>query len=245
MCPNATDPNGCTEEVNVYEAVMSFYTFINMISVLLLGIIIDYLGLRIGKILSTILFFVGMITLSALDKSQPLLLNVGATFAALGGIGMFFCNLSFSQLFTKSAMLVLGLIEGSFDASSSTFAVVKLIYDAGLSLRIVFLIHGLCGLSMGLFSGCFILSCWVPQMSKYGSGIHGDSEKSVREEEVEDIDEGRDDEGNGNTIVSAAETFGPIVCIYCDIHIWSENIIFFYMFYLDIGGRLRGCVSNV
>nr|CDS32733.1 solute carrier family 43 [Hymenolepis microstoma] len=176
-CPSSTDPKGCPDQINVYANALTTYSVSMMVMLFVVGILIDYIGLRLVKLLSTLIYFIGMLIFAFVTPSTSFMIFIGGTLAAVGGMGMFLCNISINQLFNKTAVLVLAFITGSYDASSTMFAIVKLTYNAGLSLRTSFLILAFCGLAMGLFSACFILSYWLPQMAKYKNGDYDDADE--------------------------------------------------------------------
>ncbi|KAM7540522.1 hypothetical protein Aperf_G00000026908 [Anoplocephala perfoliata] len=167
LCSNKTVPSGCSEQINMYANALTTYSVVMMILLVVVGILIDYVGLRIIKLISTLIYFIGMLMFAFVTPSTSPLIFVGGTLAASGGMAMMVCLLTINQLFTKTAVIVLAFITGSYDASSSIFAFVQLAYDAGLSFRTSFLILAFCGLVLGLFSACFILSYWLPDMAKY------------------------------------------------------------------------------
>lgn len=177
LCPNNTDPTGCPGQINMYANALTTYSVAMMAMLVVIGILIDYIGLRLVKLLSTLIYFIGMLIFAFVTPSASFMIFIGGTLAAIGGMGMFVCNISINQLFNKTAVLILAFITGSYDASSTLFAIVQLTYNAGLSLKTSFLILAFCGLAMGLFSACFILSYWLPQMSKYKNGDYDDADE--------------------------------------------------------------------
>lgn len=181
LCPNETDPNGCNDQINMYANAFTTYSVVMMVMLFVVGILIDYIGLRVVKLISTLVYFIGMLMFAFVTPSTSPLIFVGGTLAAVGGMGMFVCNLSINQFFTKTSVIILAFITGSYDASSTLFAIIQLTYNAGLSLKASFLILAFCGLAMGLFSACFILSYWLPQMSKYKNGDYGDADEFEEE----------------------------------------------------------------
>ncbi|VDM31343.1 unnamed protein product [Hydatigera taeniaeformis] len=167
LCPQNTANLGCDKQINMYANALTTYSVVMMVMLIVVGTLIDYIGLRVVKLISTLLYFVGMLMFGFVTPSTSPLIFVGGTFAAVGGMGMMVCSFSVNQLFTKTAVIVLAFITGSYDASSALFAVVNLTYKAGIPLKTTFLILACCGLAMGVFSACFIYSYWLPDMGKY------------------------------------------------------------------------------
>ncbi|KAL5112131.1 Solute carrier family 43 member 3 [Taenia crassiceps] len=207
LCPSNTSRSGCDKQINMYANALTTYSVVMMVMLIVVGTLIDYIGLRVVKLISTLLYFIGMLMFGFVTPSTSPLIFVGGTFAAVGGMGMMVCSFSINQLFTKTAVIVLAFVTGSYDASSALFAVVNLTYNAGIPLYLTFLILACCGLAMGVFSACFIYSYWLPDMGKYknqdgtldvfaeednGSSI----EKALEEKDLdENATEDREEEG--------------------------------------------------
>ncbi len=192
LCENKTDPNGCPDQVAMYANAFTTYSVVMMIMLVVVGILIDTIGLRLVNICSTIVYFIGMIMFAFLTPATSPMLFVSGTFAAVGGMGMMVCIFSVSQLFTKTSVIVLAFVTGSYDASSSLFAIVQITYNAGFPFRTTFLILAFCGLGMGLFTSCFILTYWLPGMATLRPGSNVDVE--LKEMGFEDEEENDDDD---------------------------------------------------
>ena len=184
VCPNKTSPDGCPKQLSMYTNAFTTYSVVMMICLVFVGILIDYIGLRLVKLISTLVYFVGMVMFACVTPSTSPLIFVGGTLGAVGGMGMMVCMLSVNQLFTKTAVIVLAFVTGSYDASSTLFAIVQLTYNAGISFRATFLILAFCGLAMGVFSACFILSYRLSDMATYKNG--GPKDVEVYEEDLPD-----------------------------------------------------------
>ncbi|VDO10233.1 unnamed protein product [Rodentolepis nana] len=217
VCPDSTDPKGCPEQINIYANALTTYSVTMMVMLVVVGVLIDYIGLRLVKLICTLIYFIGMLIFAFVTPSTSFMIFIGGTLAAVGGMGMFVCNISINQLFNKTAVVVLAFITGSYDASSTMFAIVQLTYNAGLSFKTSFLILAFCGLAMGLFSSCFILSYWLPQMAKYKNGDYDDADEfeeelsnsinfktfEPQEDIYEDVKIGIVDEGNSDVDAAA------------------------------------------
>ena len=169
-CPDKTSTEGCSHQLSMYTNAFTTYSVVMMIVLVGVGILIDYIGLRLVKLISTLVYFIGMVMFACVTPSTSPLIFVGGTFGAVGGMGMMVCMLTVNQFFNKTAVIVLAFVTGSYDASSTLFAIIQLTYNAGLSLRTSFLILAFCGLAMGTFSACFILSYRLADMATYKKG---------------------------------------------------------------------------
>ncbi|VDN36990.1 unnamed protein product [Dibothriocephalus latus] len=135
-----------------------------MVMVIVVGLLIDNVGLRIVKLGSVVLYFIGTMMFAFVSKEVSWLIFPAGCCTCVGGMGMMVCNFSISLLFDATSVLVLAFIDGSYDSSSSMLAIVSQTNDAGLSFRTSFLILSVVGTSMGLFSGLFVLTAKMPSM---------------------------------------------------------------------------------
>ncbi|VDL93887.1 unnamed protein product [Schistocephalus solidus] len=166
LCENKTSTVGCSAQINMYANAFTTYSVLQMVMLIVVGLLIDNIGLRIVKIGSTLLYFIGTLMFAFASADVSWLIFPAGCFTCVGGMGMMVCNFSISQLFDATSVLVLAFITGSYDASSSIFAIVSLTNDAGLSFRTTFIILGVLGTAMGLFSATFILTARMPTMSE-------------------------------------------------------------------------------
>ncbi|KAL5967330.1 Solute carrier family 43 member 3 [Taenia solium] len=216
LCPSNANHSGCDKQINMYANALTTYSVVMMVVLVVVGTLIDYIGLRVVKLISTLLYFIGMLIFGFVTPSTSPLIFVGGTFAAVGGMGMMVCTFSVNQLFTKTAVIVLAFVTGSYDASSALFAIVNLTYNAGIPLYVTFLILACCGLAMGIFSACFIYSYWLPDMGKYKNQVstldvfaEGDidssGEKVLEDKDLEETAREGEDEESEPSLDAAAD----------------------------------------
>ena len=165
VCTNST--GGCTEQIIVYANAFTTCSVVQVLLGVVLGLLIDNIGLRIMNLASTIINFIGLIMFVFLSSSTPVIIFIGSTLAGIGGTGMVMCTFSANQLFTKTASMVLTFIEGVYDTSSAVFAFVHLAYTAGFSFKASFLILSIGGLVASVLNSLFVQSYWLADMPKY------------------------------------------------------------------------------
>ncbi|XP_078392354.1 equilibrative nucleobase transporter 1-like [Cetorhinus maximus] len=71
--------------------------------------------------------------------ATAILLFPAICFLAVGGILFLLTNMQVGNLFGKRRSTIITLYNGAFDSSSAVFLVVKVLYEAGMSLRSMFL----------------------------------------------------------------------------------------------------------
>uniref|UniRef100_A0A0X3PGU3 Solute carrier family 43 member 3 n=1 Tax=Schistocephalus solidus TaxID=70667 RepID=A0A0X3PGU3_SCHSO len=169
-----------------------------MVMLIVVGLLIDNIGLRIVKIGSTLLYFIGTLMFAFVSADVSWLIFPAGCFTCVGGMGMMVCDFSISQLFDATSVLVLAFITGSYDASSSIFAIVSLTNDAGLSFRTTFIILSVVGTAMGLFSATFILTARMPSMSELKKNAKAVVAETYEDSDVESKSSGKAPEKNAS-----------------------------------------------
>nr|VZI26682.1 unnamed protein product [Spirometra erinaceieuropaei] len=169
VCNNSRLPIGCAEQTAVYGYAFTTYTVLQMIMLLIIGLAVDNIGLRVVKLFAASLFALGALLFAFTSASHSWLLFPAGGCISVGGIALLICNFSISKLFTKASALVLALITGSYDSSASVFAVVSIVYEAGISFRAIFLTISIVSLLLNVFSSLLILTNKLEDMSKFST----------------------------------------------------------------------------
>ncbi len=116
------------------------------ISALLVGSILDRYGPRVCGIASSVFLALGSLCLAF---AEPLTFDgyiVSSFLLALGGTFTFVPSFHLSNAFPRLQGLILALVTGAFDASSSVFLLFRVLYkstEGSITLRQIFLIYAL------------------------------------------------------------------------------------------------------
>ncbi|XP_060133410.1 equilibrative nucleobase transporter 1 isoform X6 [Zootoca vivipara] len=86
----------------------------------------------------------GTLLIAFSSAATALMLFPAVTFLSVGGILFILTNMQIGNLFGKHRSTIITLYNGAFDSSSAVFLVIKLLYEQGLSLRIMFLFMSAC-----------------------------------------------------------------------------------------------------
>nr|XP_054765490.1 equilibrative nucleobase transporter 1-like [Lytechinus pictus] len=108
-------------------------------SMLFSGILFEKGGTLIIRIIFSVSLFVAYLCVAASSPSVPDLLFPGTILMAVTGIFITISTFEVSNLFPKYKSTVIGLIVGSCDSSACVLLFIKVLYDAGVSMRASFL----------------------------------------------------------------------------------------------------------
>ncbi|KAM7532571.1 hypothetical protein Aperf_G00000131728 [Anoplocephala perfoliata] len=158
---------GCSKQTTMYGYAFTTYMVVQMVMLFVVGFFVDYIGLRIVKLISSLLFSIGAVLFALTNANNSWLIFPAGSLVCVGGMAGLICNFSFSKLFTKTSVFVLALITGSYDAASSVFAFVSLGYKGGFSYQLTFLLFAVFGLAMNIFSSLFIATYKLSDMSMF------------------------------------------------------------------------------
>ncbi|VDO03682.1 unnamed protein product [Rodentolepis nana] len=165
VCQNGT--KACTEQIVIYANAFTTCCVIQLFVGVVIGLLIDHVGLRVINMISSIIGFSGLLMFAFLTPSSAVIIFIASILNGIGGTGMVICTLSAGQLFTKTSSMVVTLIEGVYDSSSGLFAFVHLSHKFGFSFRYCFVILALGALITGLLNSLFVQSYWLQDMPKY------------------------------------------------------------------------------
>ncbi|KAK3572616.1 hypothetical protein QTP86_001116 [Hemibagrus guttatus] len=147
----------CVEQEEILNLGFTIGSFIISAATLPLGILMDKYGPRPLRLLgsSCFAFSVMLIAVAAYDPSilSPLIF-IAVSFNGFGGICLTFTSLMLPNMFGNVRSTILSLMIGSYASSAVTFPGVKLIYDLGVSFRLIFWTWA--GLACLVFLNCLL-----------------------------------------------------------------------------------------
>uniref|UniRef100_A0A673YUE9 Solute carrier family 43 member 3 n=1 Tax=Salmo trutta TaxID=8032 RepID=A0A673YUE9_SALTR len=133
LCVNTTGVNGtqlldCSAQDEQFSLIFTIASFMNNFLLLPNGFLFDR--------------FVCSFFLSALS----VLLFPALSCISVGGILFLVTNMQIGNLFGSARSTIITLYNGAFDSSSALFLIIKLLFEAGISLRASFLFLAACGI---------------------------------------------------------------------------------------------------
>ncbi|KAI5107799.1 solute carrier family 43 member 1b [Silurus meridionalis] len=147
----------CFEQEEILNLGFTIGSFIISAATLPLGILMDKFGPRPLRLLGSSCFAFSniLIAVAAYDPSilSPLIF-IAVSFNGFGGICLTFTSLTLANMFGNVRSTILSLMIGSYASSAVTFPGVKLIYDLGVSFRLIFWVWA--GLACLVFLNCLL-----------------------------------------------------------------------------------------
>ncbi|XP_054461297.1 solute carrier family 43 member 1b isoform X2 [Anoplopoma fimbria] len=147
----------CVEQEEVLNLGFTIGSFLLSAATLPLGILMDRYGPRPLRLIGSSCFAAScaMIAAAAYDPEVLSgLIFLAVSFNGFGGICLTFTSLTLPNMFGNVRSTILSLMIGSYASSAVTFPGVKVIYDLGVSFRVIMWVwSGLAGL---VFINCFL-----------------------------------------------------------------------------------------
>ncbi|XP_070684001.1 solute carrier family 43 member 1b isoform X2 [Pempheris klunzingeri] len=147
----------CVEQEEVLNLGFTIGSFLLSAATLPLGILMDRYGPRPLRLIGSSCFAAScaMIAAAAYDPGVlSFLIFLAVSFNGFGGICLTFTSLTLPNMFGNIRSTILSLMIGSYASSAVTFPGVKLIYDFGVSFRIIMWVWT--GMACLVFLNCFL-----------------------------------------------------------------------------------------
>ncbi|XP_064810835.1 solute carrier family 43 member 1a [Oncorhynchus masou masou] len=146
----------CVDQEEMLNLGFTIGSFLLSAATLPLGILMDKYGPRPLRLLGSFCFGLScaMMSISAYDPHRlSALIFLALSFNGFGGICLTFTSLTIPNMFGSRTSTIMSLMIGSYASSAVTFPGVKLIYDAGVSFRVIMWVWS--GLAGVVFLNCF------------------------------------------------------------------------------------------
>ncbi|XP_024238737.1 solute carrier family 43 member 1a [Oncorhynchus tshawytscha] len=146
----------CVDQEEMLNLGFTIGSFLLSAATLPLGILMDKYGPRPLRLLGSFCFGLScaMMSISAYDPHRlSALIFLALSFNGFGGICLTFTSLTIPNMFGSRTSTIMSLMIGSYASSAVTFPGVKLIYDAGVSFRVIMWVW--LGLAGVVFLNCF------------------------------------------------------------------------------------------
>lgn len=147
----------CVEQEEILNLGFTIGSFLLSAATLPLGILMDRYGPRPLRLLGSACFAAScaMMAVAAYDPAVlSFLIFLAVSFNGFGGICLTFTSLTLPNMFGNVRSTILSLMIGSYASSAVTFPAVKLIYDLGVSFRIIMWVWS--GMACTVFLNCFL-----------------------------------------------------------------------------------------
>ncbi|XP_013881307.1 large neutral amino acids transporter small subunit 3, partial [Austrofundulus limnaeus] len=147
----------CVEQDEMLNLGFTIGSFLLSAATLPLGFLMDRYGPRPIRLIGSSCFTAScaMMAAAAYDpKVLSILIFFAVSFNGFGGICLTFTSLTLPNMFGNLRSTILSLMIGSYASSAVTFPGVKLIYDLGVSFRVIMWVWT--GMACLVFFNCFL-----------------------------------------------------------------------------------------
>ncbi|KPP73627.1 large neutral amino acids transporter small subunit 3-like [Scleropages formosus] len=147
----------CVEQEEMLNLGFTIGSFLLSAATLPLGILMDKYGPRPLRLVGSTCFAVScaIVAITAYNPTalSPLIF-LALSLNGFGGICLTFTSLTLPNMFGSLSSTIMSFMIGSYASSAVTFLGVKLIYDAGVSFRVIMWVWS--GLACLVFLNCFL-----------------------------------------------------------------------------------------
>ncbi|CAL8329270.1 unnamed protein product [Lota lota] len=147
----------CVDQEEMLNLGFTIGSFLLSAATLPLGILMDKYGPRPLRLTGSSCFAVSCAMIAAAAYNPEVLspiIFLAVSFNGFGGICLTFTSLTLPNMFGNMRSTILSLMIGSYASSAVTFPGVKLIYDLGVSFRVIMWFWS--GMACLVFLNCFL-----------------------------------------------------------------------------------------
>ncbi|XP_043539095.1 solute carrier family 43 member 3-like [Chiloscyllium plagiosum] len=142
---NSSEPGGSNGTVDCYlqderfALIFTMASFMDSFTTLPGGYIFDRFGTMPAQFMAISMYTTGTLLVAFSTAASAVLLFPAACLLAVGGGTFYISNMQIGNLFGDRRSTVITLYNGAFASSSCAFLLVKVLYQAGFSVRSIFL----------------------------------------------------------------------------------------------------------
>ncbi|XP_046901047.1 solute carrier family 43 member 1b [Hypomesus transpacificus] len=147
----------CVDQEEMLNLGFTIGSFLLSAATLPLGILMDKFGPRPLRLLGSACFAFSCALIAAAaynPEDLSVLIFIAVSFNGFGGICLTFTSLTLPNMFGNVRSTILSIMIGSYASSAVTFPGVKLIYDMGVSFRVIMWVWA--GMACLVFLNCFV-----------------------------------------------------------------------------------------
>ncbi|KAF3687083.1 Large neutral amino acids transporter small subunit 3 [Channa argus] len=147
----------CVEQEEVLNLGFTIGSFLLSAATLPLGILMDRYGPRPLRLIGSSCFAASCAMIAAAAYNPEVLsvlIFLAVSFNGFGGICLTFTSLTLANMFGNVRSTILSLMIGSYASSAVTFPAVKVIYDLGVSFRVIMWVWS--GMACMVFLNCVL-----------------------------------------------------------------------------------------
>lgn len=145
----------CSNQDNLFDLAFTIASLSKGIAACLMGLLLDWAGLRIVRITSTCFILIGGIFLAICSKDNPYYLFPGSLLVGLGGNEIRFTNFQIANMFPKYKATIMAIYNGGYCGSPAILLLLKFCFEQGISRSAFFYVWT--GISATMFFTSFFL----------------------------------------------------------------------------------------
>uniref|UniRef100_F7ASU5 Major facilitator superfamily (MFS) profile domain-containing protein n=1 Tax=Ciona intestinalis TaxID=7719 RepID=F7ASU5_CIOIN len=137
----------CKEQEKMLTLVFTLSAFISAL-MFVWGYIFDKLGTSAFRFCGVSLYIAGWLLMAVTTRKESLAVFLAMIFVGISVFPVLMSNVPVSNLFPKNRVLMIAVLNGAFDSSALTFALMKISYDSGIAFCYIMYFAAVCGLLM-------------------------------------------------------------------------------------------------
>ncbi|XP_078281972.1 equilibrative nucleobase transporter 1-like [Rhinoraja longicauda] len=136
---NVTGQFGCVPQDQRFALVFTIGGFVLNFGAVASGFLLDSCGIMTTRFLAIFLYTAGTLIIAFSAAASALLLFPALALIGAGGVMLLITNIKVGNLFGRKRATVITVYTGAFSSAPVTILLVKVAFEAGFSLRAIFL----------------------------------------------------------------------------------------------------------
>ncbi|XP_072132690.1 equilibrative nucleobase transporter 1-like [Mobula birostris] len=129
----------CVPQDERFALIFTISNFLTNFLIFANVLLLDRYGIMVTRLLAILLFTAGTLLIAFSTAASALLLFPALILIGVGGVFLLTTNLKAGILFGRKSSTVMSLHSGAFGSAPIVLLVVKVVYEAGFSLKAIFL----------------------------------------------------------------------------------------------------------
>nr|XP_002124037.1 solute carrier family 43 member 3-like [Ciona intestinalis] len=138
----------CEKQEKMLTLVFTLSSVISSALIIITGYIFDKFGTWVVRFCGISLYIVGWLIMAVTTRMESWAVFLAMILVGISGFPLVISNVSISNLFQNHRVLVISVINGAFDSSAVTFALMKIAYDSGIEFSYIMYFMTACAVLM-------------------------------------------------------------------------------------------------
>ncbi|CAH1803121.1 unnamed protein product [Owenia fusiformis] len=130
---------GCSAQDQMLNLVFTVGNSLMSVATFPIGLLQDRFGYRIMRLIGSVLFSASCVVMSFANQSFSWILFPALAINGIGGIMVTFTSLQIPNLFGHMRATMLGLLIGAYSSAAVVFPGIKILYDMGVPISVMWL----------------------------------------------------------------------------------------------------------